>query len=120
MNIIAATTFLIVLRLFMGAIIPPPVNAWELKGKWSTAVFNCQGTSVEIGVDMDSRIGGGDAAPVRTAYMIIEGKTLESAWIVGASMNTVSTNNRDHELTLGNRNIYLDSIGHKKRACSRT
>ena len=117
MNPFANSAFLRLLQFLMGTLFTTSVNAWELQGKWSTAVFNCQGTSVQIGVDMNSKIGGGDAAPVRPAYMVIEGKKNPSVWIVGASMNTISTNNRNHELILGNRNIYLDSIGRKKRTC---
>ena len=96
---------------------PDEANAWVIKGKWSTAKFNCQGTEVEVGVDMKSRIGGGDAAPVRTAYLAIGGQKYESVWIVGASMNTVSTNNRDYDLVLGNRSLYLKAIGRKNRSC---
>ena len=117
MNLFASSAFIGLFQFPMSALFATSVNAWELQGKWSTAIFNCQGTSVEIGVDMNSQIGGGGAAPVRPAYMVIEGKNNASVWIVGASMNTVSTNNRNHELILGNRNIYLDSIGRKKISC---
>ena len=103
--------------LLINIVIPNSASAWVVKGKWSTAIFNCQGIRVEIGVDMSSKIGGGDAAPVRPAYMVIRGKKLDSAWIVGASMNSVSTNNRDHSLILGNKSIYLESIGSKSMSC---
>ena len=117
MKIFSTSVLFTLLHFSMGALIPTTVNAWQIKGKWSTAVFNCQGTSVKIGVDMNSRVGGGDASPVRTAYMTIGGSKLDSVWIVGASMNTLSTNNRNHELVLGNTNVYLNSIGYKKRVC---
>jgi len=71
---------------------------------------------VEIGVDMRSRIGGGDATPVRSAYMIVDGKRLQSAWVVGASMNSVSTNNRDYNLVLGSA-IHLESVGRSDQNC---
>ena len=99
------------------SLLPLAVNAWELKGKWSTAVFNCQGSSVAISVEMNSRIGGSDAAPVRPAYLIIDGNRFDSVWIVGATMNTVSSNNRSHELVLGNSGIYLDLNGYPRRVC---
>ncbi len=92
--------------------------AWTIEGKWSTAQLDCEGSRVEFGVDMNSRIGGGDASPVREAYMYINGKMLPAAWIVGASMDTIETNNRDYTLvvnsTAGN---YLRSIGTKNKKC---
>ena len=91
-------------------------NAWVVKGKWNTAKFYCQDAQVEIGVDMKSRIGGGDASPIRSAYMVVGGKKYDSVWIVGSSMNTVSANNRDYALILG-KSIYLESIGRKDRSC---
>ena len=117
MDLFTSAATLTLLKLFIGALFHTSVEAWELKGKWSTAGFDCQGAFVEISVDMNSRIGGGDASPVRPAYMVIEGKNLDSVWIVGASMNTVITNNRNHELILGNSNMYLDSHNQKRRTC---
>ena len=96
---------------------PLAVRAWTIEGKWSTASFNCQDTDVQIGVDMNSKIGGGDAAPVRVAYMLIEGERLDSVWIVGASMNTLSSNNRNHEMIFGGNDVYLKSIGQSRRDC---
>jgi hypothetical protein len=107
---------LFVISILIASFFPQGANAWVVKGKWSTAKFNCQGTLVEIGVDMKSRIGGGNAAPVRSAYMIVDDKKLDAAWMVGASMNTVSTNNREHELVLGS-SIYLESLGRNNRTC---
>lgn len=107
----------LLLPLLINTFTPNSASAWIVKGKWSTAKFDCQGTKVEIGVDMSSKIGGGDAAPVRSAYMVIRGKKLDSAWMVGASMNSISTNNRDHYLVLGNKSIYLESIGSKRINC---
>ena len=106
-----------VISILIASFFTQGANAWIVKGKWSTAKFNCQGALVEIGVDMKSRIGGGEAAPIRSAYMIVDGKKLDAAWIVGSSMNTVSTNNREHELVLGSTN-YLESLGRKNRACA--
>ena len=72
-----------------------------------------------IGIDMNSRIGGGDASPVRNAYMAVNGKIMASAWIVGGSMDTVETNNRDYTLvTNSGVGTYLRSIGVKDRKCS--
>ena len=85
-------------------------KAWTMKGRWSTLQFNCQGDQIEISVDMNSRIGGGDAAPVRLAFMELNNQKLDAVWIVGASMDTISTNNRDHELSLG-KHITIYSIG---------
>ena len=111
MSFTFASAILLILACFtQGA------NAWVVKGKWNTAKFSCQDAQVEIGVDMKSRIGGGDAAPVRSAYLVVDGQKLDSAWIVGSSMNSVSTNNRDYELILG-KSIYLNSIGRKSRNC---
>jgi len=92
--------------------------AWKTEGRWSTAKFNCSGKLVKIGVDMKSRIGGGDASPVRNAYMAVNGKTMEAAWIVGASMDSVETNNRDYTLvTNSSSGTYLQSIGVKDKQC---
>ena len=92
------------------------VLAWTAEGKWSTAQFNCNGIPVKIGVDMNSRIGGGDASPVRNAYMNVNGRTMGAAWMMGASMNSIETNNRDYELVLG-KGTYLRSIGNKNKNC---
>lgn len=100
-------------------LIPSTALAWQKEGKWSTARFNCSSTLVKIGVDMNSRIGGGDASPVRNAYMTINGKTLGAAWIVGGSMDSVETNNRDYTLvTNSSSGTYLQSIGVKNKKCS--
>ncbi len=104
------------LSAFILASFPQEASAWIINGKWSTAYFNCQGTQVEIGVDMKSRVGGGDAAPVRSAYLLVGGQKFDSVWIVGASMNSVSANNRDYTLLLGN-SIYLESIGEDNKEC---
>lgn len=102
-------------------LIPSTALAWQKEGKWNTARFNCSGTLLKIGVDMNSRIGGGDASPVRNAYMTINGKKIASAWIVGASMDMVETNNRDHTLVLNSSNgTCLQSIGIKNKKCSLT
>ena len=90
--------------------------AWTVEGKWSTAQFNCTGIPVKIGVDMNSRIGGGDASPVRNAYMNVNGRTMGAAWMVGASMNSIETNNRDYALVMGN-STHLRSIGEKNKNC---
>jgi hypothetical protein len=66
---------------------------------------------------MKSRIGGGDAAPIRSAYIIVDGNKLHAAWIIGSSMNTVSSNNREYELVLGGSS-YLESLGRIDRACA--
>ena len=108
----------LVFPLLINVLTPNVSNAWTVKGKWSTANFNCRGTNVEIGVDMKSRIGGGDAAPVRPAYMVIGQKKLDSVWIVGASMNSVSTNNRNFELVLGNKGVFLDTPNRKNISCA--
>ena len=108
-----ATALVVISPMFC----PLAARAWTVEGKWSTASFNCQGTDIQIGVDMNSKIGGGDAAPVRVAYMLMEGERLDSVWIVGASMNTLSTNNRNHEMVLGNNAIYLNSIGQSRKDC---
>lgn len=112
MNFTFASAILLILACFTQA-----ANAWVVKGKWNTAQFHCQDAQVEIGVDMKSRIGGGDASPIRSAYMIVGGQKYDSVWIVGSSMNTVSTNNRDFSLILGNGGLYLESIGRKNRNC---
>lgn len=109
------------LRILLILIISTPsaALAWRIEGKWKTARFNCSGTVVKVGVDINSRIGGGDATPVRSAYMTIDGKTLGAAWIVGGSMDSVETNNRDHALvTNSSSGTYLQSIGVKNKICS--
>lgn len=112
-------TNLLRLVLMLYILIPSTALAWQKEGRWSTARFNCSGAIVKIGVDMNSRIGGGDGSPVRNAYMTVNGKTMASAWIVGASMDSVETNNRDYTLvTNSTRGTYLVSIGAKDKKCS--
>ena len=98
-----------------------PLSAWGWmrEGRWSTAQYYCAGTPIKIGVDMSSRIGGGDASPIRSAYMNINGKTMSAVWIVGASMNSIETNNRDYTLVLNSsRGDILHSIGNKDKKCA--
>jgi hypothetical protein len=67
---------------------------------------------------MNSKIGGGDASPVRNAYMNVNGKTMAAAWIVGASMDSVSTNNRDYNLVVNSSSgNFLESIGARDKKC---
>ena len=67
---------------------------------------------------MNSRIGGGDAAPVRLAFMELNNQKLDAVWIVGASHNTINTNNRDHKLSLGKHiTLYSSDQGSKGKRC---
>jgi hypothetical protein len=92
--------------------------AWTIEGKWSTAQLDCEGFPVKFGVDMKSRLGGGDESPVRDAYMYINGKMLPAAWIVGASMDTIETNDRDYTIVVNSSaGNHLNSIGAKKKKC---
>jgi len=96
-----------------------PGVGWVKEGKWSTATLNCSGTLVKIGIDMNSRIGGGDASPVRNAYMVVNGLKMDSVWIVGASMDSVETNNRAFTLITGSSDgNYLQSLGVPNKRCS--
>lgn len=105
--------------LILFSLIPSAAQAWDKEGEWSTARFNCSGTAVKIGVDMTSKIGGGDASPVRNAYMTVNGKTMPSVWIVGGSMDSVETNNRDYTLvTNSSVGSYLISIGSNNKKCT--
>jgi len=98
--------------------LPEKANSWTTEGRWSTAQLNCEGTHVKFGVDMNSKIGGGDASPVRNAYMNVNGKTMAAAWIVGASMDSVSTNNRDYNLVVNSSSgNFLESIGARDKKC---
>lgn len=104
--------------LILFSLIPSAAQAWDKEGKWSTTRFNCSGSLMKIGVDMTSRTGGGDASPVRNAYMTVNGKTMPSVWIVGGSMDSVETNTRDYTLvTNSSVGSYLMSIGSKEKKC---
>jgi hypothetical protein len=90
--------------------------AWTIEGKRSTAQLDSEGSRVRFGVEMNSQIGGGDASPVRDAYMYINGKMMPAAWIVGASMDTIETNNRAYTLVVNSSaGNYLNSIGINKK-----
>lgn len=98
--------------------LPQKANGWTTEGRWSTLKFNCLGNIVKIGVDMKSRIGGGEASPIRRAYLNINGNTSEATWHVGASMNSVKeTGEGSLMLRLGNNGTFLESEFAPPRKC---
>lgn len=90
--------------------LPEKAHAWLIEGRWSTAKFDCLGNLVKIGVDMNSRIGGGDAAPVRKAYIYINGNMSQATWNVGASVNTIVEKGEGSlKLSLANSGTFLET-----------
>jgi hypothetical protein len=108
---------------FLAAVIysislPEKANSWTTEGRWSTLKFNCLGNIVKIGVDMNSRIGGGDASPIRKAYINSNGNMSQATWHVGASMNSIKeTGEGGLKLTLGNNGTFLESEFAPPRKC---